>query len=53
MEMPRWKTSPEKPKKQRDWVEEMEVAGNELVDRVKSLDGRGQRPPLDHPQRQQ
>ena len=28
---------PEKPKNQRDWVEEMEVAGNELVERVKSL----------------
>ena len=28
---------PRKPKNQRDWVEEMEVAGNELVDRVKAL----------------
>lgn len=32
---------PEKPKNQRDWVEEMEVAGNELVDRVKSLVAEG------------
>ena len=32
---------PEKPKQQRDWVEEMEVAGNELVGRVKSLVAEG------------
>lgn len=32
---------PEKPKNQRDWVEEMEVAGHELVDRVKSLVAEG------------
>ena len=32
---------PEKPKNQRDWVEEMEVAGNELVDRVKGLVAEG------------
>ena len=32
---------PEKPKNQRDWVEEMEVAGNELVERVKSLVAEG------------
>ncbi len=31
----------QKPKKQRDWVEEMEVAGNELVDRVKALVAEG------------
>ena len=34
-------TPPEKPKNQRDWVEEMEVAGNELVERVKSLVAEG------------
>ena len=32
---------PQKPKNQRDWVEEMEVAGNELVDRVKALVAEG------------
>lgn len=32
---------PQKPKNQRDWVEEMEVAGNELVGRVKSLVAEG------------
>ena len=32
---------PEKPKQQRDWVEEMEVAGSELVGRVKSLVAEG------------
>ncbi len=32
---------PQKPKNQRDWVEEMEVAGHELVDRVKSLVAEG------------
>ena len=32
---------PEKPKNQRDWVEEMEVAGHELVDRVKTLVAEG------------
>ena len=32
---------PEKPKNQRDWVEEMEVAGSDLVDRVKSLVAEG------------
>ncbi|MCY3798091.1 MAG: DUF4342 domain-containing protein [Chloroflexi bacterium] len=32
---------PQKPKNQRDWVEEMEVAGNELVDRVKTLVAEG------------
>ncbi len=32
---------PEKPKNQRDWVEEIEVAGNELVERVKSLVAEG------------
>ena len=32
---------PQKPKQQRDWVEEMEVAGNELVDRVKALVAEG------------
>ena len=32
---------PEKPNNQRDWVEEMEVAGHELVDRVKSLVAEG------------
>jgi hypothetical protein len=32
---------PEKPKNQRDWVEEMEVTGHELVDRVKSLVAEG------------
>lgn len=32
---------PRKPKKQRDWVEEMEVAGSELVDRVKTLVAEG------------
>lgn len=32
---------PQKAKKQRDWVEEMEVAGNELVDRVKVLVAEG------------
>ncbi len=32
---------PEKPKNQRDWVEEMEVAGHDLVDRVKSLVAEG------------
>lgn len=31
----------QKPKNQRDWVEEMEVAGNELVDRVKVLVAEG------------
>lgn len=31
----------EKPKNQRDWVEEMEVAGHELVDRVKALVAQG------------
>ncbi len=34
-------TQPEKPKNQRDWVEEMEVAGYELVDRVKALVAEG------------
>ena len=29
------------PKKQRDWVEEMEVAGSDLVDRVKALVAEG------------
>ena len=28
---------PRKPKNQRDWVEEMEVAGSELVERVKAI----------------
>ncbi len=32
---------PEKPKNQRDWVEEMEVAGSDLVERVKSLVAEG------------
>ena len=32
---------PQKPKNQRDWVEDMEVAGHELVDRVKSLAAEG------------
>ncbi len=32
---------PQKRKNQRDWVEEMEVAGNELVDRVKALVAEG------------
>lgn len=32
---------PEKPKNQRDWVEEMEVAGAELVERVKTLVAEG------------
>ncbi len=32
---------PEKPKQQRDWVEVMEVAGNELVERVKALVAEG------------
>ena len=32
---------PQKPKNQRDWVEEIEVAGNELVDRVKALVAEG------------
>lgn len=32
---------PEKPKNQRDWVEEVEVAGHELVGRVKSLVAEG------------
>ncbi len=32
---------PEKPKHQRDWVEEMELAGSELVERVKSLVAEG------------
>lgn len=32
---------PEKPKSQRDWVEDMEVAGHELVDRAKSLVAEG------------
>ncbi len=32
---------PEKPKNQRDWVEEMEVAGSELVERVKALVAEG------------
>lgn len=32
---------PRKPKKQRDWVEEMEVAGSELVERVKQLVAQG------------
>lgn len=32
---------PEKPKNQRDWVEVMEVAGHDLVDRVKSLVAEG------------
>ena len=31
----------QKPKNQRDWVEEMEVAGAELVERVKSLVAEG------------
>ena len=31
----------QKPKNQRDWVEEMEVAGNELVERAKSLVAQG------------
>lgn len=32
---------PRKRKAQRDWVEEMEVAGSELVDRVKALVAEG------------
>ena len=32
---------PQKPKSQGDWAEEMEVAGHELVDRVKSLVAEG------------
>lgn len=32
---------PYKPKNQRDWVEDMEVASHELVDRVKSLAAEG------------
>lgn len=32
---------PRKAKNQRDWVEEMEVAGNELVGRVKTLVAEG------------
>ena len=32
---------PQKPKNQRDWVEEMEVAGGELVERVKELVAQG------------
>lgn len=32
---------PQKPKNTRDWVEEMEVAGNELVDRVKAIVAEG------------
>ncbi|MCY4539377.1 MAG: DUF4342 domain-containing protein [Chloroflexi bacterium] len=32
---------PRKPKNQRDWVEEMEVAGSELVERVKELVAEG------------
>ena len=32
---------PRKPKNQRDWVEEMEVAGSELVERVKDLVAEG------------
>lgn len=32
---------PQKPNSQRDWAEEMEVAGHELVDRVKSLVAEG------------
>ncbi len=32
---------PRKPKNQRDWVEEMEVAGSDLVERVKSLVAEG------------
>ena len=35
------KYEPQKPKNQRDWVEEMEVAGNELVERVKALVAEG------------
>jgi hypothetical protein len=32
---------PRKPKNQRDWVEEMEVAGSKLVDHVKDLVAEG------------
>ncbi len=32
---------PRKPKQQRDWVEEMEVAGGDLVERVKGLVAEG------------
>lgn len=32
---------PQKPKNQRDWGDEMEVAGHELVDRVKDLIAEG------------
>ena len=32
---------PDKPKNTRDWVEEMKVAGHDLVDRVKSLVSEG------------
>ena len=33
--------APQKPKSQRDWVEVMEVAGGELVERVKELVAEG------------
>ena len=34
-------SEPEKPNEPRDWVEDMEVVGHELVDRVKSLVAQG------------
>lgn len=41
MEIVKMDHEPQKPKNQRDWVEEMEVAGNELVERVKALVAEG------------
>ena len=35
------KHEPDKPKNQRDWVEEMEVAGGNLVEQVKKLVAKG------------
>jgi hypothetical protein len=40
--MPEPKKKPEDPEKERSWSEEVEVAGAELVDRVKKLAAEGQ-----------
>lgn len=40
--MPEPKKKPDEPEKERSWTEEVEVAGAELVDRVKKLAAEGQ-----------